>query len=97
MNRQLSAVMQRRGELLDRIASQRDQMAEIGMCFQAPFALADRGVAIVRYLIARPVLVTGVIAVLAIRRRSVAGVAIVAWRVWREYRSFTAIASRLSR
>lgn len=97
MNRQLSAVMQRRGELLAKIASQREQLAEIGMRLQAPLALADRGVAIVRYLISRPVLVAGVIAVLAIRRRSVVGMAGVVWRVWKGYRSFIAITSRFSR
>lgn len=96
MNSRLSAVMQRRGELLARIASQREQLAEIGEHLQAPLALADRGVAIVRSLISNPVLVAGVIVVLAIRRRSVIGVAKVALRVWKGYRSFTAITSRFS-
>lgn len=96
MSRQLSAVMQRRGELLAKIASQREQMAEIGARLRAPLELADRGVAAVRFLRSNPVLVAGVIAALAIRRRGVMGVAIVAWRVWKGYRSFTAITSRFS-
>ena len=91
MNGQLSAVMQRRGELLDRIASQRVQMAEIGARLQAPLSLADRGIAVVRFLRSNPVLVTGVIAFLVVRRRSAVAAVGVIWRVWKAYRSFTTI------
>lgn len=88
--------MQRRGELLARIASQREQMAEIGARLQTPLEWGDRGVAAVRFLRSNPVLVAGVIAVLLIRRRGVAGMAVFAWRVWKGYRSFAAIAAKLS-
>lgn len=96
MNSQLSAVMQRRGELLARIALQRKQMAEIGARLQPSLALADRGVAVARFLRSNPVLAAGVIAVLVIRRRGVIGAASVIWRVWKRYRYFTAIAAKLS-
>ena len=88
---QLSAVMQRRDELLTMIASQREQMANIGARFQTPLAWADRGVAVARFLRSNPVLVAGAIAVLAIRRRGVIGAVSAIWRVWKTYRSFTAI------
>lgn len=96
MNSQLSAVMQRRGELLARIALQREQLSEIGARLQPPLALADRGVAVARFLRSNPALVAGVIAVLVIRRRGVIGAASVIWRVWKRYRYFTAIAAKLS-
>jgi hypothetical protein len=96
MNSQLSAVMQRRGELLARIASQRRQMAEIGIRLEAPLEMADRGVNAVRFLRSHPVLVAGLIAVMAIRRRGVAGMAIVAWQLWNGYCNFTGHTARLS-
>lgn len=94
MNSQLSAVMQRRGELLARIALQREQLAEIGARLRPSLALADRGVAVARFLRSHPVLVIGVTVALVISRRGVAGTAGIAWRVWKGYRSFTAITSR---
>ena len=75
---QLSAVMQRRGDLLARIASQREQVTEIGVSFQTPLALAERGLAAARFLRSHPVLVAGVV--------GVAGMAGVILRVWKGYR-----------
>lgn len=95
MNSQLSAVIQRRSELVARIASQREQLTDVGARFQAPFALADKGVAAVRFLRSHPFLVAGVIAVLVISRRSVVGVASVIWLVWNRYRYFTTIVAKL--
>lgn len=96
MNNQMLAVMQRRGELLARIASQREQVAGIGARLRTPLALADLGVAAARFLRSNPVLAAGVIAALVIRRRGVVGMARVIWRVWRGYRRVTAITARLS-
>ena len=95
MNSQLSAVMQRRSELLARIALQREQLAEIGAHLQTPLALADRGVAAAHFLRSNPVLVAGVIAVLVISRRGVVGALSGAWRLWKRYRHFTSIAGKL--
>lgn len=96
MNSQLSAVMQRRGELVVRVASQREQLAEIGACLQAPLALADKSVVAARFLRSHPVLVAGVIAVLVIRRRGVAGMARVIWKAWKGYRNFAALKAKIS-
>lgn len=97
MNNQMYAVMQRRGELLTRIASQRGQVAEmIGERLQTPLALADLGVAAARFLGFHPLLGAGVIAALMTHRRGVAGMARVFWRVWWGYCYFTGITARLS-
>jgi hypothetical protein len=96
MNEQMLAVMQRRGELLAKIAAQRGQVAQIGARWQAPLALADQGLAAVRFLRSHPALVAGVVALFVIRRRGVVGLVKSGWRVWRGYRFLTALSERLS-
>jgi len=87
MSKQMSALMQRRGELLARIAAQREQVAGIGMRWQAPLALADKGLAVVRFLRSKPVLVAAAVALFVIRRRGMTGIAMTGWRVWKLYKS----------
>lgn len=96
MNEQMLAVMQRRGELLAKIAAQRGQVAQIGARWQAPLALADQGLAVVRFLRSHPALVAGVVALFVIRRRGVVGLVKSGWRVWKGYRFLTALSERLS-
>lgn len=96
MNEQMLAVMQRRGELLAKIAAQRGQVAQIGARWQAPLALADQGLAVVRFLRSHPALVAGVVALFVIRRRGVVGLVKGGWRVWKGYRFLTALSERLS-
>lgn len=96
MNEQMLAVMQRRGELLAKIAAQRGQVAQIGARWQAPLALADQGLAVVRFLRSHPALVAGVVALFLIRRRGVVGLVKGGWRVWKGYRFLTALSERLS-
>jgi hypothetical protein len=90
------AVMQRRGELLARIAAQREQMTETGARWQAPLALADQGLAVMRFLRSHPALVAGVVALFMVRRRGVVGLVKGGWRVWKGYRYLTALSERLS-
>lgn len=96
MNKQMLAMMQRRGELLARIAAQREQMAETGARWQAPLALADQGLAVMRFLRSHPVLVAGVVALFVIRRRGVVGLVKGGWRVWKGYRFLATLAEKLS-
>lgn len=96
MNRQMLEVMQRRGELLARIASQREQAAQIGARWETPLAFADRCRAAVRFLRSRPALVAGVAALFIVRRRGLIGLARGGWRVWRGYRYFVAFSAKLS-
>lgn len=95
MNKQMLEVMLRRGELLARIASQREQVAEIGARWQAPLALADQGLAAMRYLRSNPVLVAGVSTLFVIRRRGVVGLVKGVWRVWKGYLFLTAFSAKL--
>ncbi|HXU94474.1 MAG TPA: YqjK family protein [Gallionella sp.] len=96
MNEQLLEVMQRRGELLAKIDGQREQVAQIGARWQAPLALADQGLVVLRSLRFRPVLVVGVVALLLWRRRSLAGLAQTGWKLWKGYRSLSALSAKLS-
>lgn len=96
MNSRMLAVMRRRGELLERIAAQRGQLAEAGTRWQTPLEFADRSLAVARFLRARPVLVAGAVALLIIRRRGVMGLARGGWLAWKGYRYFVAISEKLS-
>ena len=96
MSEKMLAVMQRRGELLARIAAQREQLAETGARWQAPLALADQGLAAVRFLRSHPVLTTGLVALFVMRRRGIAGLVKNGWRVWKGYRFLAALSERLS-
>jgi hypothetical protein len=95
MNEKLFELSQRRSELLARIAAQREQMAEIEAEWDAPLALADKGMAGVRFLRHHPLLVAGVMTLFLIRRSSAAGLMWGAWRVWKGYRNFTSIPEKL--
>ncbi len=96
MNEQMLALMQRRGELLARIAMQREQAAEIGRRWQGPLALADQGLAGLHFLGSHPAVVAGVTVLIVVRRRGVVGLAKGGWRVWKGYRYLTALSERLS-
>jgi len=96
MNDQMFALMQHRSELLARIAVQRKQAAEIGSHLQTPLALADKALAVARFLRSKPMLVAGVVAFIMIRRRGVVGLVKGAWRLWKGYRQFAAFSAKLS-
>lgn len=96
MNKQMFAVMQQRGELLARIAVQREQVAEIGMHWQAPLTLADKALAAVRFLRSKPMLVAGAVALFVIRRRGVTGILTTGWRIWRLYKSAISFSAKIA-
>lgn len=87
MNKPMREVMRRRGELLARIAAQREQIAAIGAHYRAPLALADKGWSAVRFLRSNFVLVAGVAALIVIQRRGVTGLAKLGWKIWGVYKS----------
>lgn len=95
MNKHMIEVMQRRNELVAKIASQRGQVAEIGRRLQTPLALADQGLSIARFMRAHPALVGGVAALLIARRRGVTGLLKGGWRAWKAYRYLAALAAKL--
>ena len=96
MNKQLFDVMQKRSELLAKIALQREQVAEIGTRLQTPLALADQGLVVMRFLRSNSVFVTAVVALFAVRRRGVVSLARSVWRMWKGYRYLTALSVKLS-
>lgn len=87
VNKQMFKLMQRRGELLSRIATQREQVAGIGMRWQTPLMFADNGLSAIRFLRSEPMLVAVAVAIFAIRRRGVTGAVATGWRIWRLYKS----------
>lgn len=93
-NEQMLAVMQRRGELLAQIDTQREQVAQAGARWRTPLALADQGLTVLRFMRSRPVLVACVAALLVWRRRGTVGVARMGWRAWKGYRYLTGLASK---
>jgi hypothetical protein len=96
MNNQMFGLMQWRGELLARIAVQREQVAGVGMQWQTPLALADKGLVAVRFLRSNPVLVAGVVAAFVIRRRGMAGMLAAGWQLWRLYKSSLVFSAKIA-
>lgn len=94
MNSKNFAVRRRRAVLLAEIAAQRQIVAGVALSWQAPMALADSGLVLIRYLRANPVLVAGVVALLVIRRRGLVGMGMVLWKGWRLYHQTKSFTSR---
>jgi hypothetical protein len=82
-----SEIVRRKERLIARCEAQRNEIADVFHDLERPIALADRGLNIFRFLRAHPVLVSGAIAlVVALSRRSTAGLvarALAGWRLWR--------------
>lgn len=99
MNRRLSDIMQKRAQLLVRIAGQREQIAAVGARWKLPLAVADHGFAVGRYLRSHPVLLTGVVgvvALVAIKRRGMIAVASGALHIWNYYKTAKVFAMRMA-
>ena len=86
MNKQTAEIMRRRHELLAEIGSQRLQIAQMASRWQPLLAVADHGLAGIRFLRSHPVLLGGVVALLVIRRRGLVGLATGSWRLWKRFR-----------
>lgn len=88
--------MQRRGELCARIASQREQFGQVSARFEKPLSVLDQGIAGVRYLRHHPMLLAGVVAVLAVRRGGVIGLVKQGFKLWGTYRSLRSVSEKFS-
>lgn len=84
----LARVAERRLELLTAIAAQRQELAEAIQPLQKPLAVVDAGLGAVRFACRHPALLAvGAAALLAMRRKSVAGLFKLGWRLLRRYAS----------
>lgn len=68
MNRSAAQLAERRRQLVARAAAERDALAHALEPWRGRLALADRGVAAVRYVARRPALIAGAVAALAVLR-----------------------------
>ena len=90
MNDQMFALLQRRNELLARIAMQREQVAELGVRLETPIAFIGKGLAAVSFLRSAPVLSAVLVALLVNRRRILTALVRGVWRLWKGYRKLSA-------
>jgi len=98
MKKQLADLACRRRVLLEKIASQRMEVAEISQHWQKPLALVDAGVKAVRFIHNHPALVAGgMAALLTLRRKGIAGLAQESWRLLRLYPVILSLVTRSSR
>lgn len=85
MSKRAATLLQRRAQLLQEIATQRQQVAVLGARWHRPLQMADQGLALVNYVRNHPVLLGGGIVMLLVRRRGVLGALNGAWRIWKMY------------
>jgi len=82
MKKRLAELASRRRILLEKIETQRRDVADISLDFQKPFALADTGLKAVRFIRNHPGWVAGgFAALLSLRGKSIAGMARKGWRL----------------
>lgn len=95
MTKRRQAMLQRRQELLGRIAGQREQLAELGAGLQPLFRVADQAGLAVRFLRAHAVLAAGLAGLVLVRRRGVSALVKGGWRVWKLYRYVNEVAGKI--
>ena len=90
MNARLLAVEVKRARLIERAARERAAVAHTLQSWAQPLGFADRCVAAVRFVIARPPLVAGAVLVFALLRpRRAFKWARRTWGIWQSYRWLT--------
>jgi len=88
MKKRLAELAYRRSRLLEKIETQRMDVADISLDLQKPLALADIGLKAVRFIRNHPGLVSGgFAALLSLRGKGVAGLAQKGWRLMYLYPS----------
>ncbi len=95
MKKRLAALADRRRMLLERIVTQRIEVAEVAAELKRPLALADAVLRVVRFMRDHPGLVSGgVVALLSFRSKGIAGQARKWWRLMYVYPSIFSLVSR---
>lgn len=83
MKRKLSALAARRSQLVTQAAAQRNELAQHMAPWRARLALADRGIAVLRYVRRHPALMVGAALLLAAVRPQRAGTWLKrGWAMW---------------
>lgn len=82
-NNKVSRIRQQRAELLSKIEAQRIELSAIKDHLKKPLGIIDIGIAVLKFLRSNPALVTGIVAILTIRRRGVIGMAVTGWKLWK--------------
>lgn len=95
MNRRLLDIRVRRARLQARIEAQRNAVGIITERWEHPLAVADAGLAALRFVKTHPVLIGGAGAGLVFYRRGASGLLRTGWRLWRLYRYALSLAARL--
>jgi len=93
MNERLIDIRVRRARLQAKIEAQREAVGIITARWEKPLAVADTGIAALRFAKSHPVAIAGVGAALVFHFRGTVGLLKAGWRLWRLYRtalSFTA-------
>ena len=94
IERRLMEIALQKERLIARAEAQRAAVGECVYRLQGPIAIADRGVAVARFLRSHPLLVAAAAAALvALRGRGLLALAGRAFSVWRLWRSVSAWAS----
>lgn len=88
--------MQRRQVLLAKIASQREELAELGACWQTPLHLADWTLGAVHFLRRHALLVVGLAGLALVKRRGAKVVLNGVWRIWKVYHFFKETAKKIT-
>lgn len=90
MNQRRAAIEAKRARLVERAAREREDLAQTLQSWSQALGFIDRCLAVVRFVIARPPLVAGVLFVFALLRpRRALKWARRAWGLWQGYRWLT--------
>jgi hypothetical protein len=90
VNQRLAAIQTKRALLIERAARQRADLAQTLQSWAQPLGFVDRGLAAVRFVLARPPLLAGAALVMVLLRpRRAVKWARRAWGLWRSYRWLT--------
>lgn len=87
-------MLQRRGELIEKIARQRDGIAALGVRWQPAFQIADQAVLAAGFVRKNAWLVAGVAGIALFRRRGAVALLKGGWRIWKLYRYASSLAGK---
>jgi hypothetical protein len=93
MNERLLDIRVRRARLQAKIDAQRNAVGVITARWERPLAVADAGLAALRFVKTHPVLIAAG-AGLVFYRRGTSGLLLAGWRLWGLYRSAVSLASK---